>query len=331
MSKNAQFNNRAFMHKIIPYRYCYQEAGMIETENGVYTRTYKISPPDETVKGSYHSKMTRMQKENILQKLAENFTFEFTIRNCRMDKWEYLSKVMIPEKGSEDAYHHLRTLYNRVLQENCDIGHNNFTREVYLTLAVESDTPDRALEHFVGAEQWLEEEISDADILRGLVKVRVKGRVELVPVSKDFTVIIDYAHNEVSTRSVLTTLLEYKPKRMICVYGGGGNRSKLRRYGMGEVTGEMADLCVLTCDNPRDEEIADINNDIKIGLSRSNGRYIEIEDRKEAIRYCIENADPGDMIVLLGKGHENYQEVKGIKYRFDEREVIAEIKEELGL
>lgn len=112
MSKKAQFNNRAFMHKIIPYRYCYQEAGMIETENGVYTRTYKISPPDEAEKGSYHSKMTRMQMENILQKLAEKFTFEFTIRNCRMDKGEYLSKVMIQEKGSEDAYHHLRKLYN---------------------------------------------------------------------------------------------------------------------------------------------------------------------------------------------------------------------------
>ena len=171
--------------------------------------------------------------------------------------------------------------------------------------------------------------IADVDILRGLSKVQVKGRVEMVPVSKDFTVIIDYAHNEVSTRSVLTTLMEYKPKRLICVYGGGGNRSKLRRYDMGEVTGEMADLCVLTCDNPRDEEIRDINNDIKIGLAKSNGKYIEIDDRKEAIRYCIENAKPGDMIVLLGKGHEDYQEIKGVKYHFDEREAIAEIKKEL--
>ena len=173
--------------------------------------------------------------------------------------------------------------------------------------------------------------ISDEDILRGLSKVQVKGRVEMVPVSKDYTVIIDYAHNEVSTRSVLTTLMEYKPKRMICLYGGGGNRSKLRRYDMGEVTGEMADLSVLTCDNPRDEEISDINNDIKIGLAKSNGKYIEIEDRKEAIRYCIANALPGDMIVLLGKGHENYQEIKGVKYHFDEREAIAEVKQELGL
>ena len=171
--------------------------------------------------------------------------------------------------------------------------------------------------------------ISDEAILEGLSKVQVKGRVEMLPVSKDYTLIIDYAHNEVSTRSVLTTLMEYHPKRLICVYGGGGNRSKLRRYDMGEVTGEMADLCVLTCDNPRDEEIRDINNDIKVGLATSNGKYIEIDDRKEAIAYCMKNAKPGDMIVLLGKGHEDYQEIKGVKYHFDEREAVAEILDEM--
>ncbi len=166
-------------------------------------------------------------------------------------------------------------------------------------------------------------------ILEGLSRVQVKGRVEMLPVSKNYYLIIDYAHNEVSTRSVLTTLLEYHPKRLICVYGGGGNRSKLRRYDMGEVTGEMADLCVLTCDNPRDEEIRDINADIKVGLAKSGGKYIEIDDRKEAIAYCMTHAKPGDMIVLLGKGHENYQEIKGVKYHFDEREAVAEILEEL--
>ena len=171
--------------------------------------------------------------------------------------------------------------------------------------------------------------ISDEAILEGLSKVQVKGRVEMLPVSKDYTLIIDYAHNEVSTRSVLTTLMEYHPKRLICVYGGGGNRSKLRRYDMGEVTGEMADLFLLTCDNPRDEEIRDINNDIKVGLARSNGKYIEIDDRKEAIAYCMKNAKPGDMIVLLGKGHEDYQEIKGVKYHFDEREAVAEILDEM--
>lgn len=173
--------------------------------------------------------------------------------------------------------------------------------------------------------------VDNTAIAKGLETVKVRGRVELVPCSPDFSVIIDYAHNEVSTKSVMNTLAEYKPNRMICVYGGGGNRSKLRRYDMGEVTGAMADLCILTCDNPRDEEIKDINNDIKIGLARSNGKYIEIEDRKEAIKYAIENAQKGDFIVLLGKGHETYQEIKGVKYHFDERESVAEIKEELGL
>lgn len=168
-------------------------------------------------------------------------------------------------------------------------------------------------------------------ILKGLKDVKVKGRVEIVPCSDDFSVIIDYAHNEVSTKSVLTTLLEYKPNRLICVYGGGGNRSRLRRYDMGEVTGAMADLCVLTEDNPRDEDLRQINDDIKIGLAKSEGKYIEIDDRKQAIKFCIENAQKGDMIVLLGKGHQTYQERKGIKYHFDEREAVAEIKEELGL
>ena len=171
--------------------------------------------------------------------------------------------------------------------------------------------------------------ISTEAIQKGHEKDQVKGRVEMLPVSKDYYLIIDYAHNEVSTRSVLTTLLEYHPKRLICVYGGGGNRSKLRRYDMGEVTGAMADLCVLTCDNPRDEEIKDINEDIKVGLAKSNGKYIEIEDRKEAIAYCMTHAQPGDMIVLLGKGHEDYQEIKGVKYHFDEREAVAEILDEI--
>ncbi len=166
--------------------------------------------------------------------------------------------------------------------------------------------------------------IDTSVILSALSDVHVRGRVEMVPVSDRFTVMIDYAHNEASVESLLTTILAYHPKRIVCVYGGGGNRSKLRRYAMGELCGKMADLSILTADNPRDEEIASINEDIKVGLSKSNGRYIEIEDRKEAILYSIEHAEDGDIIILLGKGHEDYQEIKGVKYHFSEREVLEE-------
>lgn len=162
------------------------------------------------------------------------------------------------------------------------------------------------------------------DITDNLLSVRIPGRVELVNVSDEYSVIIDYAHNEVSTRSVMETLREYKPAHIICVYGGGGNRSKLRRYDMGEVTGELADLSVLTCDNPRDEEIESINNDIKVGLAKHNGAYVEVPDRVDAIEYAMRHAVKGDIILLLGKGHEQYQEIKGVKYHYDEREAVME-------
>lgn len=164
-------------------------------------------------------------------------------------------------------------------------------------------------------------------ILAGLAEVQVKGRVEMMPVSKDFSVIIDYAHNEVSTRSVLETLKEYEPARLVAVFGCGGNRSKVRRYDIGEVAGQLADLCILTSDNPRFEKVADINNDIKVGLAKGNpdANYIEIENRKEAITYAITHAEADDMIVMLGKGHEDYIEIEGKKYHFSEHEAIAEI------
>jgi UDP-N-acetylmuramoyl-L-alanyl-D-glutamate--2,6-diaminopimelate ligase len=162
-------------------------------------------------------------------------------------------------------------------------------------------------------------------ILAGLEDVQVKGRVEMIPVSKKFNVIIDYAHNAVSTRSVLETLREYNPGRLVAVFGCGGNRSKVRRYDIGEAAGELADICILTSDNPRFEKVADINNDIKVGLSKHNANYIEIEDRKEAIAYAITHAESGDMIIMLGKGHEDYVEIEGVKYHFSEHEAIEEI------
>ncbi len=163
------------------------------------------------------------------------------------------------------------------------------------------------------------------NIKSGLKKVKVKGRVEPINISKDYALFIDYAHNALSMKNILSTLREYKPKRLITIFGAGGDRPKVRRYEMGEVSGNMADLSVITSDNPRTEDPINIIEDIKTGINKTPGKYIVIPDRKEAIKYCIYNAQKGDVIVLAGKGHEDYQEINGVKYPFDERQVISEI------
>ncbi len=168
-------------------------------------------------------------------------------------------------------------------------------------------------------------DISKDDIIKGLFNVKVKGRVEVVPVPGNYTLLIDYAHNAVSMENVLTTLKEYKPKRLITMFGAGGNRPKDRRYEMGEVSGRLSDLSIITEDNSRYEDVMDIIKDIKEGIDKTKGKYIIIPNRVDAIRYCIENSLDGDIIVLAGKGHEDYQEIRGVKYHMDEREIIADI------
>lgn len=168
------------------------------------------------------------------------------------------------------------------------------------------------------------------DVVKAALKVaKVKGRIEMVKVSDEFTLMIDYAHNAMSLESLLTTLKEYHPQRLVCLFGCGGNRSKDRRFEMGEVSGKLADLTIITSDNPRFEEPQAIIDDIKTGIEKTDGKYVEIIDRKEAIKYAIEHGQPGDVIVLAGKGHEDYQEIKGVKYPMDERVLIAEVLEEL--
>lgn len=168
-------------------------------------------------------------------------------------------------------------------------------------------------------------DLSDEHILKGLDTVQVKGRVEAVPVPGNYTLLIDYAHNAMSMENVLTTLREYKPTRLVTMFGAGGNRPKSRRYEMGEVSGRLSDLTVITEDNSRFEDVNDIIADIKEGIDKTDGEYVIVPNRVDAIRYCIENAKDGDIIVLAGKGHEDYQEIKGVKYHLDEREVIADI------
>ena len=162
-------------------------------------------------------------------------------------------------------------------------------------------------------------------IQAALRKVRVKGRTQLLPVPADRgTFLIDYAHNALSMESLLSMLRGYHPGRLICLFGGGGNRARQRRYDMGEIAGKYADLTVITLDNPRYEDPEAINADIIRGLEVHRGRYQVIMDRAEAIRYLLDHCREGDIVALIGKGHEEYQEIRGVKHFFSEEQVVAD-------
>ncbi len=167
-------------------------------------------------------------------------------------------------------------------------------------------------------------------IQAALKVAKVKGRIEMIKVSDEFTLMIDYAHNAMSLESLLSTLREYHPTRLITLFGCGGNRAKARRYEMGEVSGRLSDLTIITSDNPRFEDPQDIIDDIKSGIAKTKGEFVEISDRKDAIQYAIQHGQRGDVIVLAGKGHEDYQEIKGVKHPMDERVLIQEIMSELA-
>lgn len=166
--------------------------------------------------------------------------------------------------------------------------------------------------------------IPEEAILKALRNVNVNGRMEVAFKNKNMTVLVDYAHNAMAMENLLKTLRDYKPHRLVVVFGCGGNRSKDRRYGMGETAAKMADLSILTADNSRFEKTEDIIADIKSTLIPAGGSYIEIPDRREAIVYAMTHAETGDMIAVIGKGHEDYQEVNGVRTHFLDREVIQE-------
>lgn len=167
-------------------------------------------------------------------------------------------------------------------------------------------------------------------IKEALKDAKVKGRIEMVKVSDEFTLMIDYAHNAMALESLLHTLRDYDPGRIVAVFGCGGNRSRTRRYEMGEVSGRLADFTIITSDNPRFEEPQEIINDIITGMKKTDGKYIDICDRGEAIKYAIAHGRPGDVIVIAGKGHETYQEIKGVKYDMDDRVLIQEALKEIA-
>ncbi len=151
----------------------------------------------------------------------------------------------------------------------------------------------------------------------------VKGRVEVVPVDADYTVLIDYAHSPDGVENVLKAVRGFAKGRVIALFGCGGDRDRTKRPKMGRIAAELADFCVVTSDNPRTEQPQAIIDDILAGMKDSKTPMQVIADRPEAIRWALAHAKKDDIIVLMGKGHETYQEVNHVKHHMDEREIVA--------
>ncbi|MBE5796885.1 MAG: UDP-N-acetylmuramoyl-L-alanyl-D-glutamate--2,6-diaminopimelate ligase [Clostridiales bacterium] len=172
--------------------------------------------------------------------------------------------------------------------------------------------------------------ISHEDIKAGLEKIEnVPGRIEMLPTGTPYRVILDYAHAPDALDNILKTCRTFTKGRLIALFGCGGDRDKGKRPIMGRIGGELADLCILTSDNPRNEDPMAILAAIEEGIKETACPYVVIENRRDAIRHALEIGKAGDVIALCGKGHETYQEIRGVKNPFDEKIVVAELLEEL--
>lgn len=158
----------------------------------------------------------------------------------------------------------------------------------------------------------------------------VRGRAEVVPTERDFTVICDYAHTPDAIVNVLKAIKGSAKGKVKCLFGCGGNRDAKKRPLMAEAAADNADFLIVTSDNPRNEDPEAIIKDVLKGLEGKNTPYVTICDRREAIHWAVKNAEKDDVIVLAGKGHEDYQILAGgVKIHFDEREVVAEALKEI--
>ncbi len=172
--------------------------------------------------------------------------------------------------------------------------------------------------------------VSAENIKSGLESMpSVPGRIEMLPTNTPYRVILDYSHVPDALENILTTVRQFAKARVIALFGCGGDRDRGKRPMMGEIGGKLADLSILTSDNPRTEDPMKILAAIEEGIKPTGGQYVVIENRREAIRYALETAEEGDIIVLAGKGHETYQEINGVKNPFDEKVVVQELLEEL--
>ena len=184
--------------------------------------------------------------------------------------------------------------------------------------AAQSGRVSNALKEFL----WLLSDIPKAKIEEGIANLElVPGRFQRIDEGQPFLVIVDYAHTDDALRNLIATARELGPSaRIITVFGAGGERDRTKRPLMGEAAGSLSDLVVLTSDNPRSEDPLLIINDVVVGLQKVNAKYRVEPDREQALAMALEEARPGDVVLLAGKGHETYQVLRDGTIEFDDRE-----------
>ncbi len=173
--------------------------------------------------------------------------------------------------------------------------------------------------------------IAISDISKALLLAKgVKGRAEVVNIPTDYTVMIDYAHTPDGLENIISTVKGFCKRRVVTVFGCGGDRDATKRPEMGKIAGDLSDFCVVTSDNPRSENPEKIIEDILDGMKDVKAEYTVVVSRRDAIKYAMENAKEGDVIILAGKGHETYQILNDGTIEFDERKIVKEILNEIN-
>lgn len=287
-------------------------------------------------------KYNRIYNQQFLYSIWTNIEIEHIGANEHSDYNDYLMSKLHVFTYSKNAIingksQELEKIINKCKNENVNYIIQNEIINMNLKLAGNYNLDNAKLAFALGKELGIEKDI----IIKGIEETIVKGRCENVFENEDIKIIVDFAHEKNGTKNFLLTMKEYikenqKFKRIVVIFGCGGNRAKERRYGMGEVVGEFADFAILTADNSRYEKTIDIINDIETTIKNfkklndlENG-YIIIENRFEAIKYAILNSKKGDLICVIGKGHETTNEVNGIKTHFSDSEAIYDIIKELN-
>ena len=158
--------------------------------------------------------------------------------------------------------------------------------------------------------------------------ISVDGRYNTFTSPRGYGVVIDYAHTPDGLENLLKSVKELTSGRLITVFGCGGNRDATKRQIMGKISGQLSNISILTSDNPRFEVPIDIIDDIESGIKLETDSYIKIENRKNAIEYATKIAQKGDTVVIAGKGQETYQEIKGVKHHFSDKEIVEDILEQ---